>query len=126
MMWMQGAISDEVISEWLSSLSANAQYVSLHFDLPDWQDPGASEVFDAGYARSSVAWSNQSNRTIANIAPVPFNVALSTNIAALGFHRSITTPELLAYAVPPSDNPIIIPTTGQLILPTGDVVLGFA
>lgn len=125
-MWMQGAVSDQVISEWLSSLSASCQYISLHFELPDWADPSASEVFDAGYARSSVAWSAQSNRSIANIAPVLFNVELSTNIAALGFHRNITTPELICYAVPPADNPIIIPVTGQLILPTGDVVLGFS
>lgn len=125
-MWMQGAISDQKVSEWLANLAAEGQYVSLHFELPDWADPGASEVFDPGYARASVAWAFQSNRTIANVALLPFSVELSTSIAALGIRRSIAGQELLGYAVPPPDNPILVPQTGQLVIPAGDVVLGFA
>jgi hypothetical protein len=122
---MQGYLSDSVALEWITGLSARARYVSLHFDVPNWIDTGASELVDAGYSRVAVAWTVSSNRTIGNSAILRFNVALDSNIVALGFHEDLTGSVMLAYATTTNGIPLVVPATGQLSLGIGEVVLGF-
>ena len=118
-----GSLSDQVISQWLTDLAARAAYVSLHTALPDFALPDNSEVpGQAGYSRSASAWSLQSNRSIANTVAMQFNLALETNIAALGLREDLTGGILLGYAVPPPGFPIVVPQTGLLTIPIGEVV----
>lgn len=121
---MQGYVADDVALGWITDLAARAQFVSLHFELPHWSDPTASEIVDSGYSRSPVSWEVLSNRSIGNFNPLAFTVSSSSSVVALGFHELLTDSTMVAYAVPPTGAPLTI-FDFFVRLGRGDIVLGF-
>lgn len=122
-MQLRGAIGDELAGQWLASLAAAAAYASLHVGIPDFADPPATEVFDPGYARQSVAWQFINGRAIATTTITQFNVSLSTTVLAIGFHRTLVTSQMLAYAEPPVDTSVRVSDAGLLTFDAGELVL---
>lgn len=123
---MRGYLSDDVVATWLGDLVQNSTWVSLHFAVPVMSDPGASEVFDAGYVRSSVVWQFVSTRSFSNSGPLMFNLSAGTVVLAVGLHRSAVDPLMQAYAEPNLVSELVVSDSGRLVIPTGELVFSIA
>jgi hypothetical protein len=122
---MQGFLSDAVALDWVTDLVTRCRFASLHFELPSWTDPTASEISDAGYARQPCTWEIISNRTIGNLAVLSFTTSLSTAAVALGFHDELTASTMTCYSTTPAGTPLATSLGGTIVLGRGSVVLGF-
>jgi len=129
---MQGFVSDDVALRWITDLALSSKYLSAHFELPNWSDPTASEVTDAGYARCPVSWNVLSNRSVGNAVIVSFSLNSDTSVAAVGLHTDLTNPVMLGFATAPVGQPLkpradipILGIAGALQFAIGEIVLGF-
>jgi len=118
-----GYISDAYISAWLETLRTSARYASLHFAMPSWSDPGASEVVSAGYLRQLLYWTPESARGLTTAQQLVFQSVPTMEVYAVGLWTAAVGGSMVAYAAAPATDRIIVESLSTLTLPAGEVSL---
>ena len=90
--------------------------MSLHFEMPEPDDPGASEVDGTSYSRALLTWdwADNSYRTLWNIQAQQWLNMEQITIVAVGVWDAPTKGELLLVAQ--LDAPVPIPDRGSYVL----------
>lgn len=102
---MNGSFTDQKVHEWLQEI-ADGAFVSLHYDTPALGGVGASEISGGGYARSKVAFSQPSNRSIWSLEDARFSGLKQNQITHFGIWDSKTQGMLVAYAALPESQTV--------------------
>lgn len=110
---MASVITDVLAKEWLDSLKAKQCFASLHFEVPNPDDPGASEVDGATYSRSILTWDYPGGdiRSLVNIQDLTWTNIEMITIVCVGVWDASTKGNLLLYAQ--LDEPIPVPDRGS-------------
>lgn len=113
---MSSVINDPLAEAWLESLIATQCYASLHFEVPNPDDPGASEVTGPTYARSMLAWEWALNdrRSIVNLQDLAWTNLDQVTIVAVGVWTEPTKGDLLLWAQ--LDEPIPVQDRGSWMI----------
>ena len=110
---MASVINDPLAIEWLELLKAKQGYASLHFEVPNPDDPGASEVDGATYSRSTLTWTYPAGdiRSLVNLQDLIWTNINPTTIVVVGVWDSPTKGNLLLWAQ--LDEPYPVPDRGS-------------
>lgn len=113
---MSSVINDPLAEAWLESLIATQCYASLHFEVPNPDDPGASEVTGPTYARSILTWEWALNdrRSIVNLQDLVWTNLDQVTIVAVGAWTEPTKGDLLLWAQ--LDEPIPVADRGSWLV----------
>jgi hypothetical protein len=93
-------INDPLATEWLELLKAKQCFASLHFEAPNPDDPGASEISGSTYARSTLTWNYPIGdiRSLVNVQDLVWTNIETTTIVAVGVWDAPTKGTLLLWA----------------------------
>jgi len=116
-----GNVSDAIATTWLTQLQSSAVYAAVHFDIPNWADPGSSECNDPGYARQRVTWTFNSAREIVTATPLVYPALLETSVAAVGLWTASLGGTMVAYASTVPGNEMFVANLATLTLGAGEV-----
>lgn len=110
---MASVINDPLAKAWLERLSMLSCYASLHFEVPNPDDPAASEVSGGTYSRSPLTWdfADNSTRYLWNIQQLQWLNLDKVTLVAVGAWTDPTKGELLLWAQ--LDEPIAVPDRGS-------------
>ena len=113
---MASSIWDPLAKAWLEYLKDIQGYASLHFEMPNPDDPSASEVDGTTYSRAMLKWdwADNSFRTLWNNADCQWLNLEQVTIVAIGVWSDPTKGELLVVAE--LDEPIPVPDRGSYTL----------
>lgn len=116
-----GSISDNEVARWLNLFRGSAIWASAHTSVPSWSDPGASEVFDAGYARQRVYWSTPASREITTTTAISFAAVTAMSLEAVGYWTAQTGGTMLGYSTPDPDDVVVITGPQTITIPIGEL-----
>ena len=120
---MSTYVTDALAAAWLSLLVDTPAYASLHFEVPGTDNPVASEVNGASYARVPVLWSQVGSRTLVNRDPLEWLNLEQTAISALGLFTGPFTGGLLLFTTLAS--PVPVPSRGSYRVAAEELVVAF-
>lgn len=103
---------------------ADNGYISLHYDSPELDGLGGSEIAGAGYARQLTPFSMPSNRVIWTMADSIFTGLNSAQLTHFGVWTDQTNGNMFAFGELPSK---LIVLQGQgYVLKAGDIAISIA
>lgn len=109
---MASVINDPLAILWLELLKAKPGYASLHYEVPNPYDPGASEVSGATYSRSPLTWTYPPDiRSLVNLQDLIWTNIDPTTIVVVGVWDAPTQGKLLLWAQ--LDEPHQVPDRGS-------------
>jgi hypothetical protein len=110
---MASVINEPLATQWLDALRDKPCFASLHFEVPNPDDPGASEVDGATYSRSTLTWQYPSGdtRSLVNLQDLVWTNIESTTIVVIGVWDAPTKGNLLLWAQ--LDEPVPVPDRGS-------------
>lgn len=116
-------VTDALASTWLSLMVQTPAYVSLHFETPSTDNPAASEVNGATYARVPVSWQSIGSRTLVNAEPLQWLNLEQTSIGAVGLFTDPFAGTLLLSSSLAS--PVPVPDRGSYEIAAEELVIAF-
>jgi hypothetical protein len=110
---MASVINDPLATQWLDLLKAKPCFASLHFEEPNPDDPGASEVDGATYSRATLTWTYapDSTRALVNLQDLVWKNIEQITLVAVGVWDAPTKGNLLLWAQ--LDAPVPVPDRGS-------------
>lgn len=118
-----GSIADDVLQQWLSMLAGQSRFASVHFAKPNWADPTASEVIDAGYTRQPVLLDVESERGIVLGAPLTFGPLAPLTVAAIGLWDDLQGGRMRAFCEAPPGNSLYLAKSGTVVVPAYELAI---
>lgn len=120
---MSSIIYDPLARPWLDYLIRIDCYASLHFEVPDPSDPGASEVTGPTYSRSPLTWDFvlDTSRTVWNVQDLSWLNLDEVTIIGVGAWTEPTKGDLLLFAQ--LDDPVAVLDRGSWRLPAQELLL---
>lgn len=94
---------------------ADEGWVSLHYDSPELDGLGGSEIAGGGYARSLVHFTQPSNRIIWSLTDAVFAGLLSTKATHFGVWNKQNQGGMYAFGKLPGNGVIILQGQGYVI-----------
>lgn len=120
---MSTYVTDALATSWLSLLVETPAYASLHFEAPSTDNPSASEVNGATYARVPVVWKPVGFRTLVNQEPLEWLNLEQTSIGAVGLFTAPFGGALLLYSA--LSVPVPVPVRGSYRVGAEQLVVAF-
>lgn len=78
----------------------DVHYVSLHYELPDFALPAATELVFGSYARQTVIWTPVRNGVVLSTEKLIWaGLEPPVTIAAIGLNETLNGGELIAYGL---------------------------
>jgi hypothetical protein len=116
-------VTDALASAWLSLIVDTPAFASLHFEAPSTDNPMASEVNGATYARVPVVWRQVGARTLVNNQAMQWLNLEQTSIGAVGLFTDPFAGALLLYSSLAS--PVPVPDRGSYEIAAEELVITF-
>lgn len=87
-----------VLDEAAEFLISRCNYVSLHFDTPDFSAASATELSFGGYQRAAIKWTPVGGATYVQTSAATFTgLQPPVTIAAIGLNTNVSGNDLVSY-----------------------------
>lgn len=116
-------VTDALATAWLSLIVDTPTFASLHFEVPSTDNPAASEVGGATYARVPIVWRQVGARTLVNNQPMQWLNLEQTSIGAVGLFTAPFGGVLLVSSA--LSSPVPVPDRGSYEIAAEELVIAF-
>lgn len=103
-------------------LTNGSVWLALHSGDPTPTNDPSTEFRGGGYARQSIRFGDPSGKAVVSITGQTFSGLIADTVVVLGIHTSKVGGNLLV-PIDISDNPMLVPGSGLLDVPAGDVAV---
>ena len=104
----------------------DGSWISLHYDSPELDGLGGSEISGGGYARYKMIWSEPTNRIIWSVDNATFTGLISTQVSHFGVWNAATQGNMFAFGRVPGTKPALILQGQGYSLRAGDIAISYA
>lgn len=116
-------VMDSLASAWLELLVDTPMYASLHFETPATDNPSASEVNGATYARVPLVWKRVGSRTLVNNQAMQWLNLEQTSIGAVGLFTDPFAGVMVLFSS--LSAPVPVPDRGSYEIGAEELVIAF-
>lgn len=120
---MSTYVMDALATAWLELLVETPLFASLHFETPATDNPAASEVNGATYARVPLVWKRVGNRTLVNNQALQWLNLEQTSIGAVGLFTDPFAGAMVLYSS--LAVPVPVPERGSYEIGAEELVITF-
>lgn len=116
-------VMDVLASAWLELLVETPMFASLHYEVPSTDNPVASEVNGATYARVPVVWRRVGFRTLVNNQAMQWLNLEQTSIGAVGLFTDPFAGAMVLYSG--LSAPVPVSARGSYEIGAEELVISF-